>query len=275
MKRFLLSSLLVLFFFCLTDCSPVFLGTGERISFEGRNYICTFYDDFNGQTIDSKRWERCPEWRRQEGQWSNQCSYVEDGNLVIEARQFGSSLMSGAVRTRGKFSQKRGLYKIRFKVTRKTEGLWYAFWLMGPGQANVGNGAVDGGEIDIFELVPNDTGKPEGRRNYINSAVHWDGYGDSHRAFASQKLINDSFYNTWHEITFVWTSEYYKAYLDDETEPYWTTEGQASSYGGIVDAENYIKLTAEFGSWGGDVSKAHENLPSRMLVDYVIVYQEE
>ena len=275
MKRQLFVSILTASLICLSACTPMFLGTDEKVSFGGKNYTCTFYDDFEGSKIDSSRWEGCGEYARQKGYWKNDCAYVRDGNLVIEAKTDGSKLLSGAVRTRGKFTQKRGLYKIRFKIDRKTEGLWYAFWLMGDGVKKVGNGAVDGGEIDIFEVVPNDRNKPAGQRNYINSAVHWDGYGESHRQYASQKTIGDSFYGTWHEVTFVWTEDYYKAYLDGSSTPYWDTEGKADEYGGIVNAENYMKITAEFGDWGGDVSKSGENLPAHMYVDWVKVFQEE
>lgn len=43
--------------------------------------------------------------------------------------------------------------------------------------SNIGNGAVDGGEIDIFEILPNAPWQAEGKKTYLNSAVHWDGYG--------------------------------------------------------------------------------------------------
>ena len=276
MKKDFLSLLLILICFLMCGCASPFLGTDEKIEFNGKTYTCTFYDDFNGTNINSQRWERCPEYARQKGFWKNDCSYVEGGNLVIAAKTENSKLCAGAVRTRKKFSQNKGLYQIRFRIDRKTEGLWYAFWLMSDNVSKIGNGAVDGGEIDIFEVVPNDKNRDPGQRNYLNSAVHWDGYGSDHQSKASQKIIDTSFYgNDWHIVTFEWTDDYYKAYLDDETEPYWNTEGKAQEYGGIVNVENYIKLTAEFGDWGGDVTKSSESLPAAMYVDWVKVYKQE
>lgn len=258
------------------SCNSTFVVPHEEVLFNGKNYLMTFYDDFDGDKLDSAKWEKCPEWERQahldnHGWWSNECSYVKDGNLVLEGKRKDGKLISGAVRTSGKFEQARGLYKIRFKA-EKTSGLWYAFWLMSHSVRPGSNGAIDGGEIDIFELLPNDVNKPEGERNYLNSALHWNGYGAEHQMNGSSIPLNDAFYEDWHEVTFEWTKDYYKAYLDDSTEPFWNTEGHAEEWGGIVTTKNYIKITAEFGSWGGPVSD--QDLPSHMYIDWVKAYKE-
>ncbi len=247
----------------------------EIITFNGKNYSQTFFDDFSGTKLDTKRWERCPEWQRQNagGYWKNSCSSVKDGNLIIEAKIENGTPISGAIRSRGKFEQSRGLYKIRFKA-EKASGLWYAFWLMSDKVSNVGNGAKDGGEIDIIEILPNDPWMPKDKNTYLNSAVHWDGYGSAHKSHGSQYFIDDSFYNQWHEVTFEWTRDYYKAYLDDSEKPFWdSTKEGAAAWGGIVQSRNYMKITAEFGKWGGPIDE--NALPARMYVDWVKVYKEE
>ena len=249
--------------------------TQESIIFAGKTYNCTFFDDFTGNSLDLKRWEKCPEWQRQDlgGFWKNKCSYVKDGNLVIEAAKENETLISGGIRSKGKFEQTRGLYKIRFKA-EKASGLWYAFWLMTDNVQNIGNGAIDGGEIDIFEILPNDPWQNDGKKTYLNSAVHWDGYSDAHKSHGSQYFIDDSFYNQWHEITFEWTEDYYKAYLDDSEVPYWdSTKDGAKAWGGIVRSRNYMKITAEFGKWGGPVNES--SLPAHLYVDWVKVYKAE
>lgn len=241
------------------------------VMFNGKEYVQTFYDDFSGTELSLRNWEKCPEWKRQDkgGYWKNECSYVKDGNLVIEAKIQDGKLLSGAVRSASRFEQNCGLYKIRFKVDQETSGLWYAFWLMGHTVNSVGNGAVDGGEIDIFEILP----QPAGRENYLNSAVHWDGYGADHKSRGAKYYIPDDFYGKWHEVTFEWTKDYYKAYLDGSPTPYWDTEGQASAYGGIVEKNNYMKITAEFGTWAGKTDESA--LPAHMYVDYVKVYKQK
>ena len=247
----------------------------ERITFNGTNYVQSFYDDFDGDELNSKNWERCPEWQRQDlgGYWKNDCTTVKDSCLILESKKDGDNLYSGAVRTNGKFEQGYGLYKIRFK-TEKTSGCWSAFWLMTEAEKNIGGGAVDGAEIDIFEIIANDLNYPEGKRKYLNSAVHWDGYDADHKMHNSMYNFDDSFYEDWHEITFEWTKDYYKAWLDNAAEPYWdSTKDGAEAYGGINTTKNYVKITSEFGKWGGDVKD--ELLPHHFYVDWVKIYKPE
>lgn len=246
----------------------------EKITFNGTNYTQTLYDDFDGEKLNTKIWERCPEWQRQDlgGYWKNNCSYLEDSNLVIEAKKDGNMLYSGAVRTKSHFYQGYGLYKFRFKA-EKTTGCWYALWLMSETEDVIGGGAVNGAEIDIIEIISNDQGQPEGKRKYLNSAVHWDGYGKDHKSAASKFLIDDDFYDKWHEVTFEWTPESYKAWLDDNPTPFWDTTGQAEKYGGINTKPNYIKITAEFGKWGGPLDE--KVLPCHLYVDWVKVYKKD
>ena len=249
-------------------------GTEEAITFAGKTYNCTFFDDFKGTSLDSKRWEKCPEWQRQDlgGYWKNKCSYVKDGNLVIEGLKENGTLISGGIRSKDKFEQTRGLYKIRFKA-EKASGLWYAFWLMTDKEHNLENGAKNGGEIDIFEILPDNPWKQTEPKTYLNSAVHWDGYGDAHKSHGNQYYFDKSFYEDWHTITFEWTEDYYKAYLDDSEVPYWdSTKDGAEAYGGIVQTRNYMKITAEFGTWAGTVDESA--LPAHLYVDWVKVYKE-
>ena len=141
-------------------------------------------------------------------------------------------------------------------------------------EKNIGGGAVDGAEIDIFEIIANDLNYPEGKRKYLNSAVHWDGYDADHKMHNSMYNFDDSFYEDWHEITFEWTKDYYKAWLDNAAEPYWdSTKDGAEAYGGINTTKNYVKITSEFGKWGGDVKD--ELLPHHFYVDWVKIYKPE
>ena len=51
---------------------------GEEMQFMEKNYVQTFYDDFSGTKLDTKKWEKCPEWQRQDvgGYWKNDCSFA-------------------------------------------------------------------------------------------------------------------------------------------------------------------------------------------------------
>ena len=87
----------------------------------------------------------------------------------------------------------------------------------------------------------------------------------------NQYFIDDSFYNEWHEVTFEWTEDYYKAYLDGSNTPYWdSTIDGAEAWGGIARSRNYIKITAEYGKWGGPIDE--KALPAHMYVDWVKAY---
>ena len=65
----------------------------------------TFEDNFD--TFDTSKWAKCPEWERQahmqnSGSWNDDCSYVENGNLVLECKKENGKLISGAIRTKTK-----------------------------------------------------------------------------------------------------------------------------------------------------------------------------
>lgn len=236
-------------------------------SYDLNDYELSFEDNFDGDELDSTKWSRCPEWQRQDlgGYWKKDCTYVKDGNLVLESRRGTETLESGAIRSRGKFTQVGGAYQIRFKAEKKS-GLWSAFWLMYSGNPVMdGTGKTDC-EIDIFEIISNDHGM-----KYLNSAAHWDGYGPEHKSKGGRYTITDDFYDQWHTVTFFWGNEYYVAYLDDAETPYW--KGKVSEYGGIAETPHYIKITSEFGKWGGAVKD--EELPSYFLVDWVKAYKRK
>lgn len=239
----------------------------NETTFDGTDYTLVFYDGFSGTSLDETKWTRCPEWQRQDlgGYWNDGCSYVQDGNLVIECRKEGEELLSGAVRTKDKFEQMGGMYKIKFKA-EKSSGLWYAFWLMCDEEASVGNGAVDGAEIDIIEIIANDPWAEPGKKQYINSAVHWDGYTENHKSNASRWFVTDKFFDKYHEAVFIWHDSGYTLYLDNEL--IWEADG--NDYGGTSEVATYMKITAEFGTWGGDVQEAL--LPACLYVDEVAVY---
>ena len=88
----------------------------DIIEVEGKRYKLTFEDSFEGDALDESKWERCPEWKRQdlECYWDNDKSYVDgEGNLIIETAydETADRYLCGAVRTKGKFEQAYGYLK--------------------------------------------------------------------------------------------------------------------------------------------------------------------
>ena len=262
---------------------PLFLGcsgssSDSGFSFNGKKYELTFSDEFNQDKIDSKNWNYCPQQQRQNvgGWWNNECSTFENGNYVITCKLSEADTskypagtpISGGIRSRGKFQQAYGLYNIRFKA-EKAEGLWYAFWLMTDkmSDATAGNGAVDGAEIDIIEIVPHE-------KSYYTT-IHWDGYGENHKGKHPEgKTISDSFYNKYHDLWFLWDKDGYKLYLDGTDQKHLIYNMPGKDYGeGTCTVPCYLKISAEFGTWAGSIVPSQ--LPAHFYVDYVRVYEEK
>ena len=239
----------------------------DVFDFEGKKYIQTFYDDFDGNQLDFSKWQRCEEEERQpkaknHGWWRDDCSYLDGkGNLVIDAKRDGERLVSGAIESYRLFEQSHGYYEIKFKC-EKTSGMWYAFWLMGANdEDHIGNGAVDAAEIDIFELVPT---KTEGGPNYFRTSINWDSYGPEQKAKTSRLYnVTDDFYDQWHIVKFIWDNDFYRFYLDGQF--LWEMAGE--DYGGICEGANWIIISSEFGDWGGQLNE--DDIPAKMYVDYV------
>lgn len=246
-----------------------FTRENKPFEFKGETYYQTFYDDFSGTELNSENWKRSTEEERQaqqenHGWWKDECSYVENGNLVIDAKIKNGKNISGSVYTQGLFEQSHGYYEIKFKCD-KTSGLWYAFWLMGHNdESHIDGYASDAAEIDCFELIPNDWTK----KNRFQTTLNWDAYGESHKSKYQITYLEDSFYDDYHTFVFIWGKTNYDAYLDGTL--LWSIDASQKDdehFGGMCEGTNWIIISSEFGSWGGEFDESL--LPSKMYVDYV------
>ncbi len=271
--RIIISAIVLLIFyphysFADTPTGEVTSGAEDEITFGGKEYTLSFSDDF--EFFDRNKWARCPEQERQDagGVWRDSCSEVKDGNLLITCALTDDDLpISGAVRSTGEYEQAFGLYHMRFKM-EKADGLWYAFWLLidKMDDSTAGHGATDGAELDIVEVVPH-------TKEY-GMSVHWDGYGDHLKTCAKFKDdLTDDFYNRYHDLWYLWNEDGYRLYLDgtDEASLLFYTNGENET-GGTCAVPCDMIISAEFGTWGGDVVR--EQLPARFYVDYVRVYKQ-
>lgn len=264
--------------------------TGEEITFNGKTYTQIFYDDFDGDKLDPKKWDKAPEWERQahmkeHGWWSNSCTSVKNGNLVLEAKKQGGRTIAGAVRTKKAdysktmFENTYGLYEIKFKV-EEGSGFWYAFWMMADNdEAHISGTAENGAEIDCFEILPGPSdwtydGKAVKDPGRMMSTIHWDAYGKDHKMKGTDGIkvtdFDPDFWNNWHTFQFEWNEDCYECYLDGRH--LYTLD---SSYGnGICKAKAYMKISVEFGDWDGPVcQEILDGGSKKMLVDYVKVYK--
>jgi beta-glucanase (GH16 family) len=220
---------------------------------DGQKFQLVWNDEFDGEKLDETKWE-VPENQRRDGWWSSKAISLDGkGKLVMSTLKDGDKFLDGCVRTRGKFEHSFGYYVIRAKL-HSQQGHWPAFWLYNGSVGNIGNGGVDGAEIDIFEKPSLDF--------RVNHAIHWDGYGEYHKQVSTQSYTA-GIMKGYHTYALLWTPEEYAFFIDGNV--VWKTTG-----GGICREPLYIKISDEIGNWAGDINKAA--LPDSFLVDYVRVY---
>ena len=235
----------------------------DTLTVDGREYRLTFEDDFSGTELDLSKWERCPEWKRQDLNcyWDDDMSYLDGmGNLVLGIKydKWEGKYLSGAVRSKGLFEQTYGYYEIRCTLNT-VPGYWTAYWLMGDCVYSEENGGVDGTEIDIYESAFY-------RDGLIQHTLNWDSYGAAHRAEGCQ-VAADVYDGEYHTFALLWTEEEYVFYIDGKET--WRTD--AASAGGTCEEPLYMKITAEMGTWAGDPPPRSDSIK----VDYVRVYAEK
>lgn len=243
------------------------------------DWVLTWSDEFEGSgNPDSEKWEQFDQNRKNneagpDGFWDPEDVYLDgQGHCVIRVRKVPNrnddndpyDYSVGALNTKGKFSQLYGRFECRAKLPRE-QGWWVAFWMM---QGNVNsprNGGVDGSEVDVMEAW--------GWIDRINHAVHWDGYGEHHKA-TGEAIMIPGIREGWHTFTMDWTPEAYIFYIDGK-ETYRTTAG------GVCNQAGHLLLTGEITTkkkwliseaWAKDPAEA--NYPDYFLVDYVRVYQD-
>lgn len=234
-----------------TQCTNQFLPAPPP----GKQWRLVWHDEFDGSRLDETKWNRLGDWKRRDGYWAKNDAYLSGkGTLLLRTRKDGEHYTCGAVDTRSKFQHAFGYYVARCKMPRQ-QGHWAAFWMMCPSVSNVGNQGRDGTEIDIVEMP--------WRNGKITSNLHWDGYGKAHKK-AGTSLTRPELTDGFHEYGLLWTPEEYVFYVDGRQ--VWRTKA-----GGVSQVPEYLRLTEEIGTWGGDIKKA--DLPDYFEVDYVRVFE--
>ncbi|MBR5121834.1 MAG: family 16 glycosylhydrolase [Oscillospiraceae bacterium] len=242
----------------------------KTMMINGKKYKLSFFDDFDGDKLDSTKWKFAPEQKRQDvgGYWDNSMISVENGTLVVSSaiREDGTPI-SGAIMTGNLFKQTKGYFEIRCKL-HSAPGFWGAFWLMNEEMLYT-NGkndgtAKDGAEIDIFESCHVKQGK-------INQNIHYDGYGSGHVQVPHSETKSPTYDGEYHTFSFLWTDTEYVWYIDGE-ETYRLAEG-SSKYPGCDEKPAFMIISSEFGTWAGKYDPA--TLPDQWYVDYVVVYAED
>lgn len=220
----------------------------------GKTWKLVWNDEFDGDVLDSRKWEIPPEAPRRDGLWSPRSIRLDGkGYLLIETRKEGKDFLSGCVRTRGKFERAFGYYEARCRIQTQP-GFWSAFWMYTPKVNQIGDAGRDGTEIDIFEKPSLD--------DWTEHNLHWDGYGKEHRQ-AGKKVKVPGIMDGFHTFGLWWSPDEYIFYVDGK-------ETWRSRDGGVCQVPVYLKLSTEIGDWAGDIKKA--KLPDAFVVDHVRVF---
>ncbi|MCL2774948.1 MAG: glycoside hydrolase family 16 protein [Oscillospiraceae bacterium] len=263
-----------------------FMRTGpEKAKFhEFENTL--FYDDFNGDSLDFTKWQDPVHYRHDRqgnSKWEPRNVSAGDGVLKLrfaKENEGNNFITASAVRSKGKFEGTYGYYEAKIRYPNRS-GAWGAFWLFNESVNTVGNGGIDGTEIDIIELS-------RVHENGSNSALHWDGYGPAHKGYGKDGIYNTSDYppgtnlydGNWHIYALEWMPYEYIVYIDGKVMWRVTENDLAAVDSGICRNPLYIKLSVESSAptngtdwnmgWGGPVSPGIWE--EAMEIDYVAVY---
>lgn len=234
----------------------------SKITIEGKTYALTFEDEFSGTELDTAKWVRSPQWKRQDlnNYWDDSMTWLDGkGNLIIGMTYDSKKdrYLSGGVETKGLFEQAYGYFEIRCTVNT-VPGYWTAFWLMGDCVVDETQGGVNGTEIDIMET-------PYYSKKQVQNTLNWDGYGAAHKSDGKISDIN-IYDGKYHIFSLLWKEDEYVFYVDGvET---WRTKAEKAQ--GICREPLYMIISSEMGSWTGKPDP--NDLPDNMKVDYVRVY---
>ncbi|MGM7684501.1 family 16 glycosylhydrolase [Cytobacillus sp. Hm23] len=293
---------LLTFLLCLLISIPTLTSASRaesQINVQAANsseWNLVWSDEFNGNEIDRTKWTYdlgnylidengnvitdAPGWGNNEEQYYTDApgnSYINNGNLVIEAKQeqisdeYGTyDYTSAKLKTKGLFGQKYGKFEARIK-SPKGNGLWPAFWLLptdnvyGPWPAS--------GEIDIMEASG---GKP----NEASGTIHYGGlwpireYTGKAYHFPEGGAITD-----FHTYSVEWEPGEIRWYVDGnlyQTLNNWFSLNAAEElnpFPAPFDQEFYIILNLAVGGQFTENPDDPTAFPGKMEIDYVRVYE--
>jgi len=257
-----------------------FLSLSCRHLFSQAIYQLDWADEFNGETLDSSKWdyqlgtgssEGLRYWGNEEKQYyTKENVRLEDGMLIITAKKEDKNEMaytSGRLLTRGNYATLFGRIEARIALPKGT-GLWPAFWML-PQDSPYGGWAASG-EIDIMEA--------KGRLpEYYSGAIHFGGRWprNQHTTTGSYCFPDSGTIEDFHVYAVEWTDKQITWLCDDKivgkvTE--WKSEN--NPFPAPFDVPFYIVLNLAVGGlFDGSREPAPSFTSAEMKVDYVRVYK--
>lgn len=258
----------VILFFC-----PIFV-------FSQGFFKLDWYDEFDGETLDPKKWdyqlgtgnsEGLQYWGNHEKQYyTRENLRLEEGMLIITAKREskgGMPFTSSRILTRNKYSTVFGRIEARIAMPTGT-GLWPAFWML-PQDSPYGNWAASG-EIDIMEA--------KGRLpNYYSGAIHYGGsWPDNFFTTTGDYLLpNNLSIENFHIYAIEWTDKSITWICDDQVVKKVTDWNSVNGkFPAPFDVPFYILLNFAVGGIFDEGREPDSSFQSaEMRVDYVRVYK--
>ncbi len=242
-------------------------------------------DEFEGDVIDTSTWTYdVGGWGFGNGQLEfdtarPENSYVENGNLVIEARRedySGNAFTSARMLTQGRFGFRYGSLEARIKVPDTADGLWPAFWLLGnnfPGIDWPGSG-----EIDVLE-IGSSQGIAEGlQQRKINCALHFSNAVGGYSNLVAWLDASVDLNLDYHLYKISWTPTDMTFFLDGVPYASWDiTAGEFSEF----HQPFFPILNVAVGGWDPSYTGVYSPaavtapFPAKMYVDWIRLSSNE
>jgi len=244
-------------------------------------YILVWADEFNGanrSAPDSSKWT----YDLGGNGWGNneletytnhaQNAYIQDGNLVIEAREepftgsdgIARRYTSARLKTQGLFQHAYGRVEARIKIPHG-QGMWPAFWMMGDNLPSVAWPRC--GEIDIMENIGSEP-------STVHGTIHGPGYSGAGGISALYTLPQGRhFADDFHVFKVEWEPRALRFYVDDHLYKTITNTDLPAGATWVFDHPFFIILNVAVGGYWPGSPDASTVFPQTMLVDYVRVYK--
>ena len=220
-------------------------------------YELVWEDQFNGATLDAKKWEVRGVGPRALGFVSPEAVKVEDGCLKLSAFKKDGRILLGAAGTQNHFMTKYGFFECRAEL-QKSPGVWAAFWIQSTEISKGEDPSIYGAEIDIMEFF-----KKLGT-DIVSHNVHW-AYGPHQKTTHGMQSYREGVSEGFHTFALEWTPDKYVFFVDGYKYYEVTT--------GISNIEEYLILSMELPSEVKEIKNMV--LPDVFTVDYVKVYKKK
>ena len=223
-------------------------------------YSLYWNDEFDGTQLDMTKWGYRALGPRGSGVDATTMVALDgNGHLNLSVQQIGSTIYSAMIGTQGKFQTLYGYFECR-AMLQTINGPTSAFWLQSPTTGNpIGNPAVAGDEVDIFECYSPSTGK-------IPQTIHWDGYGAYHQFLQQMSPTIPNLAQGFHTFGLEWSPTTYIFYIDG-VETFRTAQA-------VSQANEYVILSYLVDSPGqAAIINGIPGFSATIVYDYVRVFK--